>query len=168
MQVELRFGLDEEAVLNRWETPIVKLRLLLVVGVAVSMTLAAELFLLTVWGLWMFPGGNLFSKFVWAIVCGIAMGALISLAILIFVEGVFQEIKAIIAAAGIVTLIGSLCAILCSQIDLRFNYFGGESHTLMFILSGIIPAIFGGFLYGWLLYSSRIFDAHFDRQLTDR
>lgn len=146
------------------KTPIEKLRVLLVIGVAVSMTLVAELFYLTVWGLWLFPEGNLVSKIVWTTVCGIAMGAVIASLTLVFIEGVLQETKAIIGAAGIVVLVGTLCAVLCSQIDRSFNFFGGQSHSILFILSGVVPAVFGGLLYGWLLYSSRFYKSHFNQQ----
>ena len=154
--------------MTHWETPIVKLRILLIVGVAVTMTLAAELIYFTVWGLWLFPEGNLISKITWTMTCGVAMGAVIALATLILVEGNLQDAKAILAAAGIVALVGTFCAILYSQIDHSFNYFGGKTHTLMFILSGVIPAIVGGILYGWVLYSSRFFDSLTDPQIADR
>ena len=48
--------------------------------------------------------------------------------------------------------VGSYCAWLCSRIDIRFGYFGGAENSALFILSGVIPAVFGGLLYGWLVY----------------
>ena len=153
--------------MDHLEIPVVKLRLLLVMSVAIGMTLAAEFFYLTIWGLWFFPDGNLVSKMVWSLVCGLGMGAVIACATLAFVEGVFEGAKAILIAASIVALVGTLCAILCWQIDLNFNYFGGDTHSQFFVISGIVPAIFGGMFYGWLLYSSRFFSFQDKYQIMD-
>ncbi len=42
--------------------------------------------------------------------------------------------------------------VLCSRIDARFGYFGGDENTGLFIAAGVLPALAGGALYGWLLY----------------
>ena len=55
-------------------------------------------------------------------------------------------------AAGVVVVVGSYCAWLCSTIDARLGYFGGSENTALFIAGGVIPAIVGGALYGWILY----------------
>lgn len=138
-----------------WETPIPKIRILLIFGVATVMTVLAEFFYFTVWGLWFFPDGNLVSKATWTLICGVAMGITIGAGTLLLVEGNSVERRAILLASTIMSVVGIGCAILCSQIDQHFNYFGGREHPLMFILSGTVPALAGGILYGWLLYSSQ-------------
>lgn len=52
----------------------------------------------------------------------------------------------------IMTAVGSYCAWLCSHIDAKFDYFGGPENVKLFILSGAIPTIVGGFIYGWWVY----------------
>ena len=151
-----------------WKTPILRLRILMIIGFATIMTVFAEFLYFTIWGLWLFPDGDLISKAVWTFTCGIAMGFTIGASTLLLVEGNLIHHKAIISAAAIMSLVGIGCAILCSQIDQHFNYFGGREHSGLFLLSGIIPAIIGGVLYGWALYSSRLFDALFDQKTVDR
>lgn len=138
-----------------WETSIPRLRIFIIFGLAIIMTVVAELIYFTVWGLWLFPSGNLASKATWTIVCGLAMGLTIGASTLLFVEGNFLNQKAMLSATIIMSAVGILCAILCSQIDQHFNYFGGREYPLMFVLSGTLPAIAGGILYGWMLYSVR-------------
>lgn len=48
--------------------------------------------------------------------------------------------------------VGSYCAWLCSEIDVRFSYFGRPGQTVPFIAAGVGPAIIGARLYGWPLF----------------
>ena len=48
--------------------------------------------------------------------------------------------------------VGTACTIFCGVIDRSFNFFGAQESLAQFIFSGVIPAIVGGVLYGWLLY----------------
>ncbi|MEK6216385.1 MAG: hypothetical protein N2B03_04110, partial [Boseongicola sp.] len=86
--------------------------------------------------------------------CGIAMGSVIGAATLLLVERRASGNAAIWAGAAIVTFVGSYCAWLCSRIDAKFDYFGGPENGVLFILSGVIPAVAGGLLYGWWLYGN--------------
>lgn len=120
---------------------------------AAAMTVLAEAFYLAVWGMVLFPGGSLASKFVWTLTCGIAMGSVIGAATVVLISGKVYGMFAILTAALIFFIVGSACAVLCSRIDAHLGYFGGEEHATLFVLGGVIPAAFGALLYGWLLFS---------------
>ena len=47
----------------------------------------------------------------------------------------------------------SFCTILCWQIDLSHDLFGGFSSPMLFIVGGLLSAAISGFLYVWLLHS---------------
>ncbi len=126
-------------------------RPLLIIGSAIVMTTAAEVFYLVVWGMVLFPAGDWVGKVVWTLTCGLAMGAVIGALTLLWVEPRYAGRSALLRAAFVVVVIGSYCAWLCSQIDIRFGYFGGAERTSLFILSGIIPAVVGGLFYGWIV-----------------
>jgi ubiquinol-cytochrome c reductase iron-sulfur subunit len=123
------------------------------VVLAVLMTLLAEAFYFFVWGVVMFPQGSLVGKFWWTLTCGIAMGSVIGAATVVFVVGKLHGPSALLSVAFIFFAVGVACALLCSALDARFNYFGGEEHALLFVIGGGVPALIGGFLYGWLLFS---------------
>ncbi len=124
------------------------------IAFAVLMTVLAEAVYLIVWGLILFPEGSVAGKITWTLTCGIAMGSVIGAATIVLVTGRLEGVRAFWSAAIIFFTVGATCALLCSQIDARFNYFGGSEHAMLFVLSGVIPAAVGGLLYGWLLYGS--------------
>lgn len=127
-------------------------RIRTVLGTAVLLTTLAELFYLTVWGVWLFPQGSLTGKVVWTLTCGLAMGAVIGAGTLVWVEPRHRGLAALWRAAVIVAAVDSYCALLCSRIDARFGFFGGAENSGLFIAAGVLPALAGGALYGWLLY----------------
>ena len=127
-------------------------RATLILGVAIALTSLAEIFYFLVWGMVLFPGGSLAGKALWTATCGIAMGAVVGAVTLFAVEGRLSGAAAIWAGAAIMAFVGGYCAWLCSRIDARFDYFGGPENGTLFFLSGIVPAIVGGLLYGWWLY----------------
>lgn len=131
---------------------ITRSRLSLILGVPVAMTFLAEILYLVVWGIVLFPAGSLAGKVVWTVTCGIAMGLVIGGLTLLWIEGRYSR-RAAAARAGVAFfLVSAYCSWLCSRIDSIFGYFGGEEQGALFIASGVIPAIFGAFLFGWLLY----------------
>ncbi len=113
----------------------------------------AEIFYLIVWGMVLFPQGPFLSKLVWTLTCAIAMGSVIAVLTIALVVGRLHGRTAFFACACILFLIGTGCAFLCSRIDAVMNYFGGPENTQLFFMSGIIPSVIGGLVYGWLLYS---------------
>lgn len=127
-------------------------RIIYIFATAFALIGVAEIFYFFFWGVYLFPGGSLAAKVVWAASCGIAMVSVIGAATLLLVEGRTSGRAATLAGAAIVTTVGSYCAWLCSRVDAKFEYFGGPENGTIFILSGVIPAIAGGLLYGWWLY----------------
>ena len=132
--------------------PLAHHRVTLVLGLAKLMTTAAEIFYLIVWGMWLFPDGSWLGKLVWTLTCGLAMGSVMGALTLIWAEPRRERAAAFWIAAASVAVVGSSCAWLCSRIDARFDYFGGPEHGVLFITSGVLPALAGGLLFGWLLY----------------
>lgn len=126
-------------------------RIRFILFVAIAMTLGAEVFYLIVFGMFLYPAGSLPAKIVWTTTCGIAMGAVIGLAVLLLAESRKSAAQRFWITAAAMTVVGTYCAWLCSRIDAAFNYFGGAENASLFILSGVIPAIVGGALYGWII-----------------
>jgi small basic protein len=124
------------------------------VYIATGLTLFAELVYFVGWGLILFPEGSLVGKIVWTLTCGLAMGIVIGVATLLVVPQNGSFALKIFLAAIIMALIGSYCAFICSRIDMNYNFFGGAENPILFVVSGVVPALFGGFLYGWILYRS--------------
>ncbi len=133
-------------------TGITKSRVTQVLGIAVGMTLLAEVIYFILWGLVLFPGGSVFNKVVWTFTCGIGMGAVIGALVLVFVEGTASGRPAIFKAALTMFGVGAYCTVLCSGIDASVNYFGGAENTALFVTGSIIPAALGGLFFGWVLY----------------
>ena len=121
---------------------------------ALSLTLAAELFYLIVFGAILFPQGPFMSKLAWTFACGIGMGGVVAVLTILLVVGRVGDRAAFVASSSILFFVGSVCGVLCSRIDITMNYFGGEENTRLFLLASVIPAFVGGLLYGWLLYSA--------------
>lgn len=130
-------------------------RIRLVVVSAIAMTLGAEFFYLIVFGMVLFPTDDITPKIVWTMTCGIAMGAVIGTGVLLAVQNHWSEAVRFLVPAGIVAIVGSYCAWLCSWIDASFNYFGGAENPVLFVLSGVLPAIAGGAIYGWIVKDDR-------------
>lgn len=124
--------------------------------IAVALTTGAEIVYFTVWGLFLFPEGNVLGKLVWTTTCGIAMGLVIASVTILWVEPRWRGGEAVLGAGLVMAVVGSYCAWLCSRIDAQFGYFGGTEKTALFIVSGVVPAILGGLLYGWLVYGPRV------------
>lgn len=122
------------------------------VYIATGLISIAEVVYVAFFGMILFPGGSLTGKIIWALTCGIAMGAVVGVATVFLTSDGSTRHARMVIAAGVMTVVGSYCSWLCSRIDARFDYFGGPENTGLFIASGLIPAVLGGFLYGWLIY----------------
>ncbi len=122
------------------------------VYIATAMTLAAEAVYLVVWGLFLFPEGSFFGKLLWTLTCGLVMGIVIGVTTILLLAIQKHFITRFLSAALSMSLLGSYCAFLCGKIDMNYNYFGGSENPELFLMSGVIPSVFGGLLYGWILY----------------
>ena len=114
-----------------------------------------ELLIFVIFGLWLFPEGNILNKFLWSVVfCGVGMGSATGWLISVLVVDRLQGIKAIGVTALISLLVlGIACNLLCLGLDQHFNYFGSHEMPLLFWLNGIVMSALGGVIVGWLLFT---------------
>ncbi|MBB3066063.1 hypothetical protein [Limibacillus halophilus] len=119
---------------------------------ATAMTLGAEAVYLVVWGLLLFPEGSIAAKFAWAAICGLGMGMTIGGLTLVMVSGRLEGGRAFIWSVAIFSLVGVICTLLCATLDAKLALFGGPKWQGLFLVSGILPAIFAGFFYAWSLW----------------
>lgn len=123
------------------------------ITVAIAMTFLGEMVIFLLWGLVLFPARELVAKFLWTGICGIAMGAVIGAAVNVFVTGRHEGRPAAGFAALISFSVLSFCTVLCYRLDLTFGLFGAKTDPVLFIAGGLLPALVGSGLYGWVLYS---------------
>lgn len=125
------------------------------IGIALSVT--GELLIFLVFGVMLFPAGNILNKFLWTVVfCGVGMGASLGALIDLLVVGRWQGLPAIAATASLsVFLLGMACNLLCLNLDQHFYYFGGTDHLVLFLANGIVMAALGGVVAGMLLFTEQ-------------
>lgn len=123
--------------------------------ITVAMALAAmgEAIYFVVWGLWLFPEGDVLAMAAWTATCVVAMGAVIGAGVIAFVVERVVGLAAVICSAAIYAVVLSACTLICASLDSHFDYFGGATAPTLFVLAGLIPAILTSGVYGWLLYS---------------
>lgn len=134
-----------------------KKQLLRPVKLGILFSVLGEVVIFLIWGLWLYPEGDILQKFLWSIVfCGVGMGATVGVVVSWWVEGKFWG-KPAIVACGLISfvILGLFCNFLCSQFDMHFNYFGSALTPNLFIINGMVMSIFGGALLGWLNFSYR-------------
>lgn len=127
----------------------------LIVGLALATF--GELLLFIVFGVILYPEGDLFSKFLWTVVfCGIGMGSAFGVAIDLMVVNRFKGAMAILYCTILSSgFLGIGCNVLCFKLDQEFQYFGGQHNPTLFIINGLIMATLGGFIGGWLLFTDQ-------------
>lgn len=122
---------------------------------ALLFSVGGEAAIFVVWGLILFPEGNVFNKFMWTIVyCGLGMGGALGTVVALGILGRLEGWKAVIlttALSGV--MLGLLCNILCLRLDQTFHYFGGTGAGLLFIANGLGMSLVGGALLGWLTFT---------------
>jgi hypothetical protein len=132
------------------------------ITVGITFTAFGELLIFLLWGLLLFPEGNVLAKLAWTATCGIAMGAVNGAVINVFVTGRLTGPQAIIACALIYFAVLVYCTVLCYRVDLRMGLFGARPDPGLFLAGGFVPAFISSLPYAWLLYSER------GRTLLDR
>lgn len=136
-----------------------------IAAVAVAGSVLAETAIFVIWGLILYPEGSILAKFLWTIVfCGIGMGSVVAVALILFVVDRLDGWPAVAATSAITALVlGGVCNMLCFQLDSHFfHYFGGAENPTLFIVNGFVMAALGGALGGWLLFTPRG-QRHLDR-----
>lgn len=134
-----------------------KKQLLRPVKLGILFSVLGEVVIFLIWGLWLYPEGNVLHKFLWTVVfCGLGMGATAGALISWWVEGKYWGKSAIWACSVIsFTVLGLFCNFLCFKLDMHFNYFGAAVTPGLFIINGMIMSALGGALIGWLNFSYR-------------
>ena len=117
--------------------------------------MVGELVLLVIYGIILFPQGNMMYKVLWTIgFCGIGMGATLGTGINLFVTGRYAGPKAILLTILLSFLImGVACDLFCLNLDLYFNYFGAQASPLLFSAGGVVGSLIAGAGIVALLFS---------------
>lgn len=123
--------------------------------VVTALTLGGEMMIFLIWGLGIFPDGELLPKFVWTATCGVAMGATIAALTILLVTGRLEGRRAAAAAGVISFAVLAFCTFLCYRLDLSLDLFGARAAPELFVSGGLVPALLGSALYGWLLHARR-------------
>ncbi|OEK03061.1 hypothetical protein BFP97_16715 [Roseivirga sp. 4D4] len=134
-----------------------KKQLLRPVKLGILFSVIGEFFIFLLWGVWLYPEGNILHKFLWTVVfCGLGMGATTGVLISWWVEGKYWGRSAIFACALIsFVILGLFCNFVCFSLDMHFNYFGAAATPGLFIINGMFMSALGGLLIGWLNFSYR-------------
>ena len=123
--------------------------------ISLFFSVGGELLLLVIYGIILFPAGNLIYKVLWTLgFCGVGMGATLGAAINLFIIGRYEGTKAVLLTILLSLLImGVACDLLCLNLDLHFNYFGAQTNPLLFSAGGVLGSLIGGTGIGGLLFS---------------
>jgi len=125
--------------------------------ISLLFSVGGEFLLLVIYGIVLFPEGNMMYKVLWTLgFCGIGMGATLGTGISLFIIGRYAGPKAILLTILLSFLImGVACDLLCLNLDLHFNYFGAQTHPLLFSAAGLLGSLIAGAGIGGLLFSER-------------
>jgi hypothetical protein len=123
--------------------------------VSLFFSVIGELLLLVLYGIILFPEGNMMYKVLWSLgFCGIGMGAILGTGINLLIVGRFAGSKAILLTILLAALtMGLACDLLCLNLDLHFNYFGAQASPVLFAAGGVLGSLIGGAGIGGLLFS---------------
>ena len=125
------------------------------IALGIALTAFGELLILVIWGVILFPGGDVLKKLAWTGTCGVAMGATIGALVNLFVTGRLEGRQAMTWTALIYFGVLSYCNVLCYSIDLTMGFFGAQTHPGLFLAGGFVPALVTSIPYAWLLFSQR-------------
>lgn len=134
------------------------LRLRRALWLSIALSVFGELIILIVWGVILYPSGELATKFLWTVVfCGLGMGSVFGALLVLFVVDRLHGRAAVAASASLSALVlGVGCNVLCFQLDAHyFHSFGGAESPALFIGNGVVVSVLGGALVGWLVFSDR-------------
>jgi hypothetical protein len=124
--------------------------------VSLIFCIGGEFILLLVFGILLFPEGNLFFKFLWTLLfCGVGMGGALGSLINLLIVDRLEGQKAVWATVALsFVLLGILCDLLCLKLDSIYNYFGGSAHSFEFVIVSLVLSPVAGYLIGWLCFTA--------------
>lgn len=67
---------------------------------ALALTVLGEVLIFGIWGVLLFPEGNLLRKLGWTLTCGVAMGAAIGALVNVVVTGRLTALRAVLGQCG--------------------------------------------------------------------
>ncbi|MBT8247944.1 MAG: hypothetical protein KJN73_09000 [Acidimicrobiia bacterium] len=113
-----------------------------------------ELGIFLVWGVWLFPEGDLLSKFAWIATCSLGMGLTVGGLVDLTVVERLRGRAAMGATIGLTALvIGVGCNYLCWSLDHQYNWWGGATAPGLFLGAGLVGSLILGWLYAYFLFS---------------
>ncbi len=122
--------------------------------VSLILSVFAELILFLYFGVLINDEGNMLNKFLWSVIfCGIGMGSVFGIAILVFVLDRMTGWFAISMTTALAIIFFGVCNFICFRLDQKFNYFGGINNPELFLFTGWLLSILGGLLIGTLLFT---------------
>ena len=121
----------------------------------IFLTFSGEFLIFWLWGVYLFPQGDLATKILWTATCGVGIGATAGALTTLFVAGRMSGRRAMLSSFAVMFLISGYCVFLCFYIAGHGNWFGANSSPWLFIGGGLALAAPGSWLYGWLLYAPR-------------
>ncbi len=123
---------------------------------ALIMAIVGEVVLLVLYGFVLFPEGDPLTKVVWTLICALGMGAVTGALVALFVVAKLDGLSAIWASTFIwAAVMGIACNALCFFLGREFSMWGAHQHATLFLLSGFFPALGGGLVYSYLLFTER-------------
>ena len=124
---------------------------------SIAFSVFAEFLLFLIFGIFLYPAGNLLNKFLWTVVfCGVGMGSVVGAMLNLFVVDRLEGMKAVLATTALSAIIlGIACDLLCLSLDQHFQYFGGTENAGLFLGGGMLMAALGGAILGSLLFTSK-------------
>lgn len=122
---------------------------------AILFSVLGESTIFVVWGLLLYPEGNVPKKFLWTIVfCGLGMGGALGSLVALLVVDRLSGWRAVAATVSLSTpVLGVGCNLLCLELDQHFLYFGGAENSPLFIWDGVVMSAVGGAALGWLCFT---------------
>lgn len=125
--------------------------------VAIALSVSGELLLLVVFGMILFPGGNLLTQLLWTVVfCGIGMGSVYGAALTLSGVDRLDPVRALAASTVLsVAILGVACDGLCYRLAHHFGVFGARGHGTAFLACGVLLSIANGIAVGFLCFTPR-------------
>lgn len=120
---------------------------------AAVFTVPSEAMVYVLWGMVLYPDGNIVAKLIWTAVDAVVMALAIGLMVGFIVGQRYEgAVAAVISSfCYAIVLFGGI--LIGYEIEMEMDLFGVQHDTELFVLTSIVPALLTAPLYGWLLHS---------------